>query len=57
MCSVLTYVMCVHVNPQLLIYPFANHFPFGNHKFVFYVCESVYVLYRYSLILFFRFHM
>ena len=29
------------VNPILLIYP-SSHFPFGNHKFVLYVCESYY---------------
>ena len=31
----------VSVNPKLQIYPFPPSFPFGNHKFVFYVCESV----------------
>ena len=31
-------------NPKLLIYPSPNRFPFGNHKFVFYVCEPVSVL-------------
>ena len=31
---------CVFVNPQLLIYPWPlPHIPFGNHKFVFYVCK------------------
>ena len=35
--------MCVYVNPELLIYLFPP-FPFGNHKFVFFVCESVSVL-------------
>ena len=28
---------CVHVNPNLLIYPSPPHFPFGNHKFDFFV--------------------
>ena len=32
---------CVYVNPNLLIYSSLPPFPFGNHKFVFYVCESV----------------
>ena len=27
-----------------LIYPAPSSFPFGNHKFVFYVCESISVL-------------
>ena len=29
----------VSVNPEFPIYP-SPPFPFGNHKFVFYVCES-----------------
>ena len=36
---------CVYIIPQFLIYPFPpGPFPFGNHKFVFYVCESLSVL-------------
>ena len=34
------YVYIVYVNPKLLIYPSPPPFPFGNHKFVFEVCES-----------------
>ena len=35
----------VYVNPKPLIYPsLSPTFPFGNHKFVFYVCESISVL-------------
>ena len=34
---------CVYVTPKFLIYS-PTTFPFGNHKFVFYVCESVSVL-------------
>ena len=34
----------VCVNPNLLIYPSPTPFPFGNHKFVFYVLESLSVL-------------
>ena len=30
---------CVYFNPKLLVYP-SSPSPFGNHKFVFYVCES-----------------
>ena len=33
----------VYFNPKLLIYP-SLPLPFGNHKFAFYVCESVSVL-------------
>ena len=38
-------ILCivVIVNPQLLIYP-SCPFPFGNHMFVFYVCESIPIL-------------
>ena len=32
----------VSVNPTFPNYP--SHFPFGNHKLFFYVCESVSVL-------------
>ena len=28
--------------PKLLVYP-SLHFPFGSCRFVFYVCESIYV--------------
>ena len=31
----------VYINPILLIYPYPHPFPFGNHKYVFYVCESL----------------
>ena len=34
---------CVSVNPKLLIYP-SLPFPFGNYKFVLYVCGSLSVL-------------
>ena len=34
---------CVCINPKLLISP-PPPFPIGNHKFVFYVCESLSVL-------------
>ena len=30
----------VYVNPRLLIY-LSPTIPFGNHKFVFYACESI----------------
>ena len=30
--------------------------PFGNHKFVFCICESVSVLHIHSFVLFFKFH-
>ena len=36
-------------NPKLLIYP-SLLFPFGNHKFVFYICGSISILYRSSLV-------
>ena len=39
-----TYIQCVSINPKLLIYPSLPTFPFDNHKFVFYVCESISVL-------------
>ena len=32
---------CVYVAPKILIYPTLPLFPLGNHKFVFYVCESI----------------
>ena len=34
---------CVYANPNFLIYP-SPPFPFGNHKFVFYVCGPISVL-------------
>ena len=40
---------CVFVNPKLLVYPSTPCFPFGNHKFVFEVCESVQQMYFYAL--------
>ena len=40
---------CISVNPKLIIYP-SSPFPFGNHKFVFYVCVSIYVLYISSFV-------
>ena len=46
----------VSANRKLLIYPSLQPFPFGKHKFVFYVCESVFVLYINSFASFFRFH-
>ena len=58
-CRILTRVpvlhsrsLCVSVNPKLLIYPFPT-FPFGNHKFAFYVCGSISVLYISSFVSFF----
>ena len=44
------YLQHVYVNPKLLIYP-PSPFPFDNHKFVFYVCGSVSVLYTSHLVL------
>ena len=41
---------CVYVNPKLLIYP-SPLFPFGNHKFVFCVHESVSLLFIYIIFL------
>ena len=38
------FYMCVYVNPTLLISPSHPCFPFGNHKFVFEICESVTIL-------------
>ena len=38
------YIQHASANPKLLIYPSPTHFPLSNHKFVFYVCESVSVL-------------
>ena len=32
----------VYVNPNILIYPSPPPFLFGNHKFIFYICESVF---------------
>ena len=32
------------VNLKLLMCPFPTHFPFGNHKLVVHICESVCVL-------------
>ena len=47
--------VCVYINPKLLIYPspFPSPFPFGNHKFVFYFCESISDLYVSSFVSFF----
>ena len=33
--------VCLYVRPKLLIYSFSPHFPFGNHKFVFDICDFV----------------
>ena len=33
----------VSINPKFQIYP-SPPFPFGNHKFVFHVCEAISVL-------------
>ena len=38
------YIVYIYVNPRLLIYLSPPPFPFGNHKFVFTVCESISVL-------------
>ena len=43
--------MCMY-NPKLLIYP-PSPIPFGNHKFVFYVCGVISVLYISSFVSFF----
>ena len=40
----------VYINPVFLIY--SSPFPFGSHRFVFYVCESVSVLYISSFVSF-----
>ena len=37
------YGKCIYVNPKLLIFLFSP-FPFGHHKFIFEVCESISVL-------------
>ena len=37
------YDKCIYVNPKLLIFLFSP-FPFGHHKFIFEVCESISVL-------------
>ena len=34
----------LYTNPKLLIYTPPQPFPFGDHKFVFFVYESVFVL-------------
>ena len=53
---------CVCVNPKLLIY-LSPLFPFGNHKFVFYIYGSISVLYISLFVSFFldstyeRYHM
>ena len=47
------YDVCVF-NPELLIYPsFLHLFHFGDHKFVFYVYGSIYILQITSLVSFF----
>ena len=46
----------VSANPKLLIYPPPPLSPFGKHKFVFCVGESVFVLYISSFVSHFRFH-
>ena len=46
---------CVSVNPKFLIFPYLSS-PFGNHKFVFYVCESVCFVNKFTCIMFFEFH-
>ena len=52
--SVLYIVVCIS-NPKLITHPSPTpHVPFGNHKFVFPICESVSVLQISSKI---RFHM
>ena len=42
------YLFCIYqfvsANPKFLIYPSLFSFPFGNHKLVFYVCQSISVL-------------
>ena len=42
----------VSINPKFLIYT-SRRFPFGNHKFVSYVCESISVLQISSFVSFF----
>ena len=53
--SFLYIVVCVYVNPKLLICP-SPHFPFGNHKFVFYVYGSIFffLVYRFICIIFLK---
>ena len=45
-----TFTFHVSVNPNLVFYPSPYPFPFDNHKFVLYVCDSVSFL-KYSLVL------
>ena len=47
---------CVSANPKMLIYLSPTHFPFGNHKFDFYACESISVWGINSFVSLFRFH-
>ena len=37
----LTHTQCVYLNPSFLIYP-STPFPAGDHRFIFYICDSVY---------------
>ena len=46
----------LYVNPILLICPFSSPLLFGNHKFVFHVCESISILHIH-LFVFFNPHM
>ena len=55
---VLYIMLCIYINHNLLIYPsLPIPFPFGNHNFVFYVCESVFLCKYVHLYQFFRFHL
>ena len=55
-CAILLLIYFMYSSLYLLI-PYSQFvpLPFGNHKIVFYVCESVSVLYIDSFVLFFRF--
>jgi len=50
-----SFTQCVSVNSKLLIYP-SPLFPIDNHKFLFYVYDSVSGLQVSSLVSFFRIH-
>ena len=52
--SILYIVVCVYVNPKLLLHPSLPHFPFGNHNFVFEICESFCFVNKFIYILFFK---
>ena len=43
---------CVFVNSKLLVYPHPTPIPFGNFRFVFYVCESICFVHKFLRITF-----